>query len=109
MIKRHDCFIGRFVTFHKGHLHIIKKVWNKNKRPILILIMDTEEETRATERKYTIEVALQGEGIEANIQIIPPIFSVNYGRKVGYEINYIDAPPEVKEISGTQIREEKSL
>lgn len=105
MIKRHDAFIGRWITFHKGHLEIIKKVYNKNKRPILILIMDTNEIPYANHRIKQIEIILQKEKIPATFHIIPPISSINWGRNVGYETNYIEVDEEIKQISGTKIRE----
>lgn len=101
---RHDAFIGRWVIFHKGHLEIIKKVYNKNKRPILILIMDTDEETKASERHKIIHKILTEYDIEHSICIIPPIASINWGRNVGYETNYIEVNPKIKQISGTDIR-----
>ena len=105
-MDRHDCFIGRWVTFHEGHLWIIQEVYAKNHRPILILIMDTEESPCANIRLAFIENELAGLNIPSTIQIIPPISSVNYGRDVGYDIKYIEAPEHIKEISGTKIRSE---
>lgn len=104
-MNRHDCFIGRWVTFHEGHLYIIKKVYEQNKRPILILIMDTAEIPWAEVRATMIRSKLMRNGIDCIVQVIPPIASVNYGRDVGYGINYIEAPEHIKEIRGTKIRE----
>ena len=101
---RHDCFIGRFVTFHDGHLYIMQKVYNKNVNPLLILIMDTDEQPNALTRKKVIKTKLKKLNISNKIQIIPPISSVNYGRGGGYGINYIEAPRSIKNISGTKIR-----
>ena len=39
--------------------------------------------------------------------IIPDIESINYGRDVGYDVIEHFPPPEIKEISGTKIRNEK--
>ena len=38
---------------------------------------------------------------------IPAIESVNYGRDVGYAINELVPPEEIKEISATKIRNGK--
>ena len=103
--ERHDSFIGRWVNFHKGHLAIIQKVYNSNKRPILILVMDTDETPCALERQANIEQVLLKYKIPCTTVVIPPISSVNWGRKVGYERNYIDIDDVTKEISGTLIRE----
>jgi len=102
---RHDCFIGRWVVFHNGHLAIIEKVYNKNKKPILILVMDTDETPSALERKVTIEKILSKRQIPCEVVIIPPISSVNWGRKAGYDRNYIEVDEKIQEISGTDIRE----
>ena len=37
---------------------------------------------------------------------IPPIESVNYGRDVGYDLNELIPPDDIKEISATRIRNE---
>ena len=104
--NRHDCFIGRWVYFHAGHEAIIRKVWEKNRRRVLILIMDTEEATTAQEREMAIGDRLKELGILHAIRIIPPIASVNWGRKVGYERNYIDVDEAIQAISATQIGDE---
>ena len=104
--NRHDCFIGRWVYFHSGHEAIIRKVWEKNRRRVLILIMDTEEATTAQEREMAIGDRLKELGIPHAIRIIPPIASVNWGRKVGYERNYIDVDEATQAISATKIGEE---
>jgi hypothetical protein len=36
---------------------------------------------------------------------IPPIESVNYGRDLGYDLNELIAPEEIRDISATKIRE----
>ena len=105
MSTRHDAFIGRWVVFHKGHLEIIRKVFSKNNRPILILIMNTEESPSASIRAKRIEEVLCSENIVHQLCIIPPIASINWGRTVGYETNYIQVDEEIQNISGTHIRE----
>jgi len=37
---------------------------------------------------------------------IPPIESVNYGRDVGYDLNELIPPDDIREISATRIRNE---
>ena len=41
--------------------------------------------------------------------IIPAIESVNYGRKVGYEINEFVPPEDINDISATKIRKNLNL
>lgn len=105
-MERHDCFIGRWVTFHLGHETIIKKVWDKNCRPILVLVMETDEVPLPFKRIMTIHDRLAKLDIPHVVRLIPPIASVNYGRKVGYDIQYIEVDEEIQKISGTEIRKQ---
>jgi len=104
---RHDAFIGRWVYFHKGHLALIEKVYQTNHRPVLVMIMDTEEKPTADERLVTIHCALNRSLIPHKIIVIPPIASVNWGRNVGYETNHIFLEDEIEKISATEMRELK--
>ena len=104
---RHDAFIGRWVYFHKGHLALIEKVYQANKRPILIMVMDTDEIPLAVDRMETINDVLNGHHIPHSIAVIPPVASVNWGRNVGYETNHVFLDGETEEISGTEIRKLK--
>jgi len=103
-LERHDCFIGRWVTFHLGHEAIIKKVYEKNKRPILVLVMDTIEIPLPYKRMMIIHNRLNTLKIPHAVRVIPPIASFNYGRRVGYDINYVEVDKETQKISGTEIR-----
>jgi adenylylsulfate kinase len=38
---------------------------------------------------------------------VPNITKIYYGRDVGYDIEYIDLPPEIQAISATKIRAEQ--
>jgi len=67
--------------------------------------MDTAETPWAEVREALIRIKLTQLGIPCQVQVIPPIASVNYGRDVGYGINYIEVPEQIKEIRGTKIRE----
>ena len=44
---------------------------------------------------------------DIEVVVIPPIESVNYGRDVGYAINELVPPQDIKEISATKIRNGK--
>jgi hypothetical protein len=41
--------------------------------------------------------------------IIPDIEGVYYGRDVGYKVEQIEAPEEIKQISATQVRKDMGL
>lgn len=105
IMNKYDIFIGRWLFFHKGHLSIIEKVFKKNGRPILLLIMDTDEEPLVSYRIEKIIPVLNKRNIPHKIIIIPPIASVNWGRTVGYETNYIEVDDDIKAISSTKIKE----
>jgi len=104
MKSKMDAFIGRWVVFHKGHLEIIRKVYDKNKRTILILVMDTDEKPYAVYRIEQMNSVFHKENIPVQFYTIPPIASINWGRSVGYETNYIQVDEEIQNISGTDIR-----
>jgi hypothetical protein len=44
-------------------------------------------------------------GRAVKVILIPDIESVNYGRDVGYEVNYHVPPQAIAEISGSRLRE----
>jgi adenylylsulfate kinase len=104
MIKR-AIFIGRFSPFHIGHLSIMQDKIRKG-IPLLILIRNTEEVMFPPYvRKKMIAEVMKELNVDAKIMIIDDIESVNYGRMVGYEVNEIDVPEDIHEISGSEIRE----
>jgi hypothetical protein len=41
--------------------------------------------------------------------IIPDIMAICYGREVGYSIEHIEAPEEIKAISATELRKQAGL
>ncbi len=104
MVKR-AVFIGRWSPFHKGHLEIMKGKIEQG-IPLLILIRDTPYDIYPPQlRKRMIEAAMRKLKVDAKVMIIDDIESVNYGRGVGYEVNQIEVPEDVKRISATRIRE----
>ena len=109
---KYSMFIGRWQKWHKGHQWLIDQQL-KNGNPVLICIRDVMPDKL---NPYTCEEVYDNlqeklrefifEGV-IKVMIIPDIESVNYGRSVGYEIIEHFPPPEIKEISGTKIRNEK--
>lgn len=103
MTKR-AIFIGRWAPFHKGHLSIMQKKIDEGK-PLLIFVRNTPYDIYPPElRKRMIEATMAKLKVDAKVVIIDDIESVNYGRGVGYEVNEIEVPDNVKRISATQIR-----
>ena len=85
-----------------------------NGKKVCIAIMDIHE-SEPENNPYTYEEVLDRifEAMVDEIQSgkvkvikIPPIDSVNYGRDVGYDLNELIPPNEIKEISATKIRNE---
>ena len=103
MTKR-AIFIGRFSPFHKGHLSIMEQKLEE-KKPLLILVRDTHYDIYpAKMRKRMIEAAMAKLKADAKVEIIDDIESVNYGRGVGYEVNELQVPENIKRISATEVR-----
>ncbi len=103
MTKR-AIFVGRWSPFHKGHLAIMQKKIDEGK-PLLILIRDTHYDIYPAQlRKRMIESAMAKMKIDAKVIIIDDMESINYGRGVGYEVNEVEVPDNIKQISATEIR-----
>jgi cytidyltransferase-like protein len=109
---KYSLFIGKFQPFHKGHKWLIEERLKLGKN-VLIGIRDTVHD-RKQYLKSVRDVMLQVFQFfpnEVNVGTIdfiqlPDIESVNYGRDVGYDIIEHIPPEDIKEISGTKIREE---
>ncbi len=105
--KGRALFIGRFQPFHDGHKAIIQKRLDDG-FPIAIgvrkMYKDNNNPFTAEEVKNRIENEYKDEDVE--VFIMPNISSVNYGRRVGYEITQITVDGDIEEISATRIREE---
>ena len=110
---RYSLYIGRFQPFHDGHKWCVRQMLDNGKK-VCIAIMDIHE-SEPENNPYTYEEVLDriSEAMVDEIQSgkvkvikIPPIDSVNYGRDVGYDLNELIPPNEIKEISATKIRNE---
>jgi adenylylsulfate kinase len=103
--KKYSLFIGRFSPFHNGHDFIIRKALDEGKA-VLLAVMNTEASERdpycARLRVSWLRIHYYSDDVK--VIIIPPIESVNIGRDVGYAVNEIEVPDEVRGISATDIR-----
>ena len=109
---KYSMFIGRWQGWHDGHQWLIDQRLKEGKN-ILICIRDVLPDEK---NPYTCEEVYDNlqeklrefifEGV-IKVMIIPDIESVNYGRDVGYDIIEHIPPKDIKEISGTKIRNEK--
>jgi len=100
MSDRYFLFIGRWSPFHEGHKYIVDSFVNNGKK-VCVAVRDSEEKYPTEVRKKMIE-AVYKDNPNVEIIIIPDIEGVCVGRKVGYCL--IEAPDEIKKISGTGIR-----
>lgn len=102
-MKKYTLFIGRWNPFHAGHKYIIDSFLNNNK-PVCIAVRNTDEKYPVPLRVSMIEAVYKKEIEEGKVivMIIPDIEGVAVGRGVGYYL--VDAPQNIKKISGTDIR-----
>lgn len=99
-------FIGRWQPFHKGHQWLIDQKLLKG-IPVLIGVRDVKPDSNnpysTNEVILMIKQHYKDNPLVETI-IIPDIESINYGRKVGYEVNEFSPPEDIYSISGTAIR-----
>lgn len=109
--KQYALFIGRWQPFHAGHEWLIRQKLDKG-IPCLIAVRDCGVSEANPQPAFDVMCAIQDHfwdqpGVlpaEVQVIVIPDIESVNYGRGVGYEVNEHIPPPEIHEISATEIR-----
>ena len=110
---RYSFYAGRFQPFHNGHEWCVRQMLEKDKR-VCIAVMDihnTEPVNNPYDTNYVMKLIIGRffDEIEAGVVKvikIPPIESINYGRDVGYDLNELIPPDDIKEISATKIRNE---
>jgi len=102
--QRHALYIGRWQPFHSGHKFIIDRAIAAGKK-VCVAIRDTEI---SDNNPYTVQqreaMIRRVYGDKVRIITIPDIESVNIGRNVGYEVNFIEPPKDIAAISGTNVR-----
>lgn len=98
--RRRLLFIGRWCPFHEGHKYIIDSALNAGNW-VAIAVRESDDEIPARVRQAAIEAVYDGDE-RVIVFKIPDIHTVAVGRGVGYAL--MEAPQEIKEISGTEIR-----
>lgn len=105
--KRFALFIGRWQPFHNGHKFLIDRALKIGEN-VCIAIRNTEISKKnpytAEQRAEMIRRVYKD---KVEVIVIPDIKSINIGRRVGYDVNRIDPPPHIGEISGTNVRKGK--
>jgi cytidyltransferase-like protein len=101
-------FIGRWQPFHNGHAYIIQKAIQENKR-VIIGVRDMCQDENNPYSFNTIERCLwRTYGNQIEVISIPDVESINIGRDVGYAVNEIQVPEDIRGISATAIRDQIS-
>ncbi len=107
MQTQYALFIGRYRTFHEGHLWLVEQQLREG-QPVCIAIRPTDEEPDRMERFDTIFRVMSKAGFtyEEDYKIIflpVDISSVNYGRGVGYEVIEHLPPDDIAAVSASEI------
>ena len=103
---KYSLFIGKWQPFHKGHKWLIEERLKLGKN-ILIGIREIENPLySSSEIKMQVFELFPDEVNVGTIDFVemPDVESINYGRDVGYDIIEHKPPEDIKEISGTNIR-----
>tara|TARA_A100001391_G_scaffold17713_3_gene9944 strand:+ start:2371 stop:2709 length:339 start_codon:yes stop_codon:yes gene_type:complete len=111
---RYSLYIGRFQPFHDGHEWCVRQMLDEGKK-VCIAIMDIHDEepennpfpTESVRKSIILRLFDEVNVGDVEVITIPAIESVNYGRDVGYAINELVPPEEIKQISATKIRNGK--
>lgn len=108
--RKYHAFVGRFQCPHASHKWLINQQLQKKQR-CLILVRDIEPDGDknpfSSEEVVEMLTAAFKSDIKTGmvkIQIIPDIYSLNYGRGVGYDVIEHKPPEDIKRISATEIR-----
>ena len=111
---RYSLYIGRFQPFHDGHEWCVRQMLDEGKK-VCIAIMDIHDEepennpfpTESVRKSIILRLFDEVNVGDVEVITIPAIESGNYGRDVGYAINELVPPEEIKQISATKIRNGK--
>jgi adenylylsulfate kinase len=103
--------LGRYQPWHEGH-EALKKEAHKRTKQVLIGVRSTHGTSEKDPLSYEqVEEYILG-SIDENSGLVmkmPNITNIVYGRDVGYKIEHIDLPPEIRAISATKKRKEMGI
>lgn len=106
-------FVGRWQTLHEGHKWLFNQKLELGEN-ILICVRDVAVDNSNPLSAEQVKVNIENEYQNlvklgrVKVMIIPDIRSINYGRGVGYEVVEHFPPSEIKDISGTSIRNKQN-
>lgn len=106
-MQRYAVFIGRWRTFHNGHLWLVENQL-KQGNPVWVMVRPTDEQPPPSERIELIGSKLADAGyrpeVDFQVTLLPfDVASVNYGRGVGYDVIHWDPPEDVAKVSATDL------
>lgn len=102
--KKYALFIGRWQPFHNGHKYLIDEALRKGEN-VCVAIRDTEiSDSNPYSAPQRMEMLRRVYGDKIDVIVIPDISSINIGRNVGYEVNFVEPPVDIGKISGTNVR-----
>ena len=103
--------LGRYQPWHEGH-QALKNEAHKRTVQVLVGVRNTEGTSEKDPLPYedVYKYIKDSNSFESLfIKKMPNITNIVYGRDVGYQIERIDLPAEIQEISATQKRKEMGL
>ena len=102
--KKYALFIGRWQPFHNGHKYLIDEALSRGEN-VCVAIRDTEiSDSNPYTAGQRVEMLRRVYGSRIEVIVIPDINSINIGRNVGYDVNFVEPPADIGKISGTNVR-----
>ena len=99
--------LGRWQPWHAGHQKLFEETLKKTGQ-VNIMVRDVhgidDNPFAFEEVKTNIERALKSYGHRIQVTLVPNITNICYGRDVGYNIEEINLPENIKNISASKIR-----
>ena len=102
--QRVSLFPGRFQPFHNGHKFIVDQALAAGKKVVIGLRDTPISDSDPYSYEQRAEMIRRVYGDKVGVMLFPDIESINVGRGVGYDVNYIEAPKNVQAISATKVR-----
>ncbi len=115
---KHKAMFGRYQPWHKGHLWLLLELLKrKPETNVWIGVRDISPDmNNPYTPKRVVEMIKEGiakaltpnEMDRVKITIIPDLEGVYYGRSVGYNVEELQPPELIAQVSATEIRNEKT-
>ena len=103
--------LGRFQPWHKGHTELFKQCLTKTGQVIIQIRWMPKNNDNPYDYKETTQNIINGlekegfkYGVEFEIERVPNIVDIGYGRDVGYTFTQYDLGEDIHRMSATEIR-----